>query len=78
MYIDAFSSQGKIFDQVSQGSRVLEIGCGSGRLSNQLSIWKQCKVYCVDKDPAISRLAKGKWTMESGIMAYRRDMNYPS
>lgn len=60
MYIDTFTSHGKIFDQVSHGSRVLEIGCGSGRLSNLLSIRKQCKVYCVDKDPVISFLAKGK------------------
>lgn len=57
---DTFSSQFKIFNRVSHGSKVLEIGCGSGRLSNLLSIWKQCKVYCVDKDPVISSLAKGK------------------
>ena len=60
MYIDSFSSRRKIFDKVSQGSRVLEIGCGSGRLSNVLSIWKHCKVYCIDKDPVISSFAKGK------------------
>ena len=60
MYDNTFTSQFKIFDQVSPGSRVLEIGCGSGKLSNLLSIRKQCKVYCVEKDPVISRLAKGK------------------
>lgn len=60
MYIDTFTSRCKIFDQVSHGSRVLEIGCGSGKLSNLLTIWKRCKVYCIDKDPVCSPFAKGK------------------
>ena len=60
MYIDTFTSLCRIFDQVSQGSKVLEIGCGSGKLSNLLRIWKHCKVYCIDKDPICSSFAKGK------------------
>lgn len=60
MYIDSFTSRRKIFDKVSPGSRVLEIGCGSGILSNLLSIRKHCRVYCIDKDPVISSFAKGK------------------
>ena len=60
MYIDAYTSRCKIFKLVPHGSKVLEIGCGSGRLSNILTIWKKCNVYCVDKDPIISSFARGK------------------
>ena len=60
MYIDKYTSRCKIFEQVPAGSIVLEIGCGSGRLANILTIWKKCRVYCVDKDPIISSFAKGK------------------
>lgn len=60
MYIDKYTSRCKIFEQVPTGSTVLEIGCGSGRLANILTIWKKCRVYCVDKDPTISSFAKGK------------------
>lgn len=60
MYIDKFTSQCRIFDQVSHGSTVLEIGCGSGKLSNLLTTWKHCRVYCADKDPISSSFAKGK------------------
>jgi SAM-dependent methyltransferase len=60
MYIDKYTSRFKIFEQVPTGSTVLEIGCGSGKLSNILTIWKKCRVYCVDKDPIISSFARGK------------------
>ncbi len=60
MYIDTYTSRCKIFRQISCGSRVLEIGCGDGRLANILSIKKQCKVYCVEKDIAMARIATGK------------------
>jgi SAM-dependent methyltransferase len=60
MYIDNYTSRCKIFKQVPAGSTALEIGCGSGRLANILTIWKKCRVYCVDKDPVISSFAKGK------------------
>lgn len=60
MYIDIYSSRCKIFEQVPAGSIVLDIGCGSGKLANILTIWKKCRVYCIDKDPIISSFARGK------------------
>jgi SAM-dependent methyltransferase len=60
MYIDSYTSRCKIIKRVPKGSRVLEIGCGDGRLANILSIRKSCKVYCVDKDPVLANIAKKK------------------
>lgn len=60
MYIDTYTSLCKIFRQVPSGSKVLEIGCGSGRLANILSIRKKCSVYCVEKDPSMAVIAKNK------------------
>lgn len=60
IYIDHYTSRCKIFKLIPYGSKVLEIGCGSGRLSNILTIKKKCRVYCVDKDHVISRFASGK------------------
>ena len=60
MYNDIYTSRWKIFEKVPPGSTVLEIGCGSGRLANILTIRKKCIVHCIDKDPIISTLAKGK------------------
>jgi SAM-dependent methyltransferase len=60
MYIDKYTSRCKIFEQVPAGSTVLEIGCASGKLANILTLWKKCRVYCVDKDPIISSFARGK------------------
>lgn len=60
MYIDTYTSRCKIFRQIPRGSKVLEIGCGSGRLANILSLKKNCQVYCVDKDPAMAGIARNK------------------
>lgn len=60
MYIDTYTSRCKIFRQIPSGSKVLEIGCGDGRLANLLSIKKNCRVYCVEKDPAMAAIAKSK------------------
>ncbi len=60
MYIDKYTSGCKIFEQVPAGSTVLEIGCGSGRLANILTLRKNCRIYCVDKDPILSYIAQGK------------------
>lgn len=60
MYIDTITSRCKIYEQIPQGSRVLEIGCADGRLANMLSIKKKCRVYCVEKDTVMACIAKGK------------------
>jgi methionine biosynthesis protein MetW len=60
MNIDIYTSRCRIFRMVPSGSTVLEIGCGSGRLANILSIMKKCRVYCVEKDAAMARIAKNK------------------
>lgn len=60
MYIDTYTSRCKIFKQIPQGSKVLEIGVGSGRLANLLSMRKKCIVYCVEKEPAMASIAKNK------------------
>ncbi len=60
MYIDTYTSRCMIFRQVPAGSKVLEIGCGSGRLANLLTIKKKCRVYCVEKDPALAAIGKNK------------------
>ncbi len=60
MYIDTYTSRCMIFKQIPIGSKVLEIGVGSGRLANLLSIRKKCRVYCVEKEPAMAGIAKNK------------------
>jgi len=60
MYIDKYTSKCKIFEKVPAGSKVLEIGCGSGSLANILTLKKKCRVYCIDKDAIISSFARGK------------------
>lgn len=60
MFIDTYSSLCKIFRQIPLESKVLEIGCGSGRLANLLTIKKRCEVYCIEKNPLMSGIAKNK------------------
>ncbi len=60
MYIDTCSSLCKIFRQIPLESKVLEIGCGSGRLANLLTIKKRCEVYCVEKNPLMAGIARNK------------------
>jgi methionine biosynthesis protein MetW len=60
MYIDAYTSRCKIYKQVPEGSKVLEIGTGSGKLANILSMRKKCRVYCVEKEQAMANIAKTK------------------
>jgi methionine biosynthesis protein MetW len=60
MYIDTCTSRYKIFKQVTTGSRVLEIGCESGRLANILTLKKKCTVYGVEKDPIMAVIAGSK------------------
>jgi methionine biosynthesis protein MetW len=60
MYIDSYTSRCKILKLIPPGSKVLEIGCGSGRLANLLSMRKKCLVYCVEKEPKMASIAKNK------------------
>jgi len=60
MYIDTYTSRCIIFKDIPIGAKVLEIGCGSGRLANLLSLKKKCKVYCIEKDPVFAAIAKNK------------------
>lgn len=60
MYIDTITSRCRIYGQVPPNSRVLEIGCADGRLANMLTMKKKCQVYCVEKDAAMSCIARGK------------------
>lgn len=60
MYIDTYTSRCKIFRQIPDGSKVLEIGCADGRLANILTIKKKCRVYCVEKDHAMAVIGRRK------------------
>ncbi|MCX9011962.1 MAG: class I SAM-dependent methyltransferase [Candidatus Methanoperedens sp.] len=60
MYIDTYTSRCKIFRQIPDGSKVLEIGCADGRLANILTIKKKCRVYCVEKDHAMAVIGRKK------------------
>ncbi len=60
LYDDTYTSRCKIFRQIPHGSKVLEIGCGDGRLANILSIRKKCRVFCVEKDFRMARIGNNK------------------
>ncbi len=60
MYIDTITSRCKIYGQIPRNSRVLEIGCADGRLANMLTMKKNCRVFCVEKDPAMACIARSK------------------
>lgn len=76
MYTDTYTSRCKIIKQVPCGSKVLEIGCGDGRLANILTIKKNCRVYCVDKDPAMSAIAKNKCVQILNIDIEKAELPY--
>jgi methionine biosynthesis protein MetW len=60
LYNDTYTSRCKIFRQIPRSSKVLEIGCGDGRLANILSIRKKCRVFCVEKDFRMARIGNNK------------------
>lgn len=60
MYIDTYTSRCKIYNLIPRESKVLEIGIGSGKLANLLTMRKKCRVYCVEKDPIMAGIAKNK------------------
>ncbi len=59
MYIDTYTSRMKIYERIPGGSKVLEIGSGSGILANLLSK-KKCRVYCVEKQHTFALISKNK------------------
>jgi 2-polyprenyl-3-methyl-5-hydroxy-6-metoxy-1,4-benzoquinol methylase len=59
MYIDTCTSRLKIYERIASGSKVLEIGSGSGILANLLSN-KKCRVYCVEKQHNLAFISKNK------------------
>lgn len=60
MYIDTYTSRCRIFSLIPHGSKVLEIGIGSGKLANLLTMSKKCSVHCVEKDTLMAGIAKNK------------------
>jgi methionine biosynthesis protein MetW len=78
MYIDTYTSRCKIFEQVPSGSKVLEIGCGSGRLANLLSMRKNCRVYCVEKDAVMAGIAKTKCIKMLNTDIETKELSYES
>lgn len=78
MYIDTYTSRCKIYKLIPYGSKVLEIGVGSGRLANILSMRKKCKVYCVEKEPAMANIAKTKCVEMLNIDIEETELPYES
>lgn len=78
MYIDNYRSRCKIFKQIPCGSKVLEIGCGSGILANLLSIRKKCRVYCVEKHSRMSCIARNKCVEMLNIDIEKAELPYES
>jgi len=76
MYFDTITSRCKIYEQIPQGSTVLEIGCADGRLANLLTIKKKCRVFCVEKDTAMSCIARSKCEKMLNIDIERTPLPY--
>jgi SAM-dependent methyltransferase len=76
MYIDTYTSRCKIFKKIPFKSKVLEIGVGSGRLANLLSIRKKCRVYCVEKEPSMAGIARNKCVEVLNIDIETEEMPY--
>jgi ubiquinone/menaquinone biosynthesis C-methylase UbiE len=43
-----------------RGQRVLEVGCGTGTLASALAEKELCKVWAIDREPAMVEIAKGR------------------
>lgn len=78
MYIDTYTSRCKIFKQIPHSSKVLEIGCASGKLANILTIAKKCEVYCVEKDCMMAGIAKNKCVEMLNIDIENEELPYES
>lgn len=49
---DRFTARGKIFSEIKEGSRVLDIGCDTGRFGLALKTEKRCIVDGIETDPS--------------------------
>ena len=78
MYLDTYTSRYKIYNQIPLGSKVLEIGCGSGQLANILTLRKKCSVYCVEKDPVMAAIARSKCVEMLNVDVENWDLLYTS
>lgn len=76
IYIDTYTSRCKIMTQIPEGKKVLDIGCGSGRLANILMLQKKCLVYCIEKDAAMAYIAHGKCMEVLNIDIEKEDPPY--
>jgi SAM-dependent methyltransferase len=52
-----------------RGRRVLDVGCGTGRLSNALAEREACRVWGVDSSPEMLEVARGQ--ARSGVTRFR-------
>lgn len=77
MYIDTYTSRCIIFKEIPIGAKVLEIGCGSGRLANLLTLKKKCRVYCIEKNPIFAAIAKNKCVEMRNIDVETQQPPYP-
>jgi len=76
MYIDTYTSRCRIYRQIPEGSKVLETGCGDGRLANILTLRKKCSVYCVEKDPAMAHIGKNKCAEMLNLDVEKNELPY--
>src|SRR3982751_2233309 len=44
-------SRGRVFRTIANGSRVLDVGCDTGRLGEILRREKSCEVHGIERDP---------------------------
>lgn len=58
-FLKKYSVYGSILNQVKEGSRILDLGCGDGNVSS-IYLSKNCEVYGVDISKSACSLAKRK------------------
>jgi 2-polyprenyl-3-methyl-5-hydroxy-6-metoxy-1,4-benzoquinol methylase len=66
-------------EQIPEGSNVLEVGCGTGQLSNYLAAVCMARVYATDMTPASLRLASAfaRDNRLAGIRILRMNLFWP-
>jgi len=58
--IDEHSSQILFLRGVPDNSKVLDAGCGSGKIANQLTLKKGCRVWGIEADPFLAAISRKK------------------